>query len=135
MTDVLTRAQRSRCMSLIRGKDTKPERIIRSMVSALGYRYRLHVKKLPGTPDLVFVSLRKVIFVHGCFWHRHSCRRAALPATRREWWAAKLAGNRRRDDRNVRKLRSLGWRVLVVWECQLRDCERLSERLIRFLNS
>jgi DNA mismatch endonuclease, patch repair protein len=134
MADVLTPEQRRRCMAAIRGRDTKPEMLVRSLVHRMGYRFRLHRKDLPGKPDLVFPSRRKVIFVHGCFWHQHSgCRFATRPVTRRAFWDAKLHANRRRDWRNQRKLRGLGWGVMVVWECQTRDLTRLERRLHAFL--
>ncbi len=136
MADVLTAEQRSRCMAAIRGKDTKPELTVRTLVHSLGYRYRLHRSDLPGKPDLVFVRKRKVIFVHGCFWHRHNCKLGRpIPATRREFWVDKLEGNKQRDTRNRQKLRNEGWQVLVVWECQIQrhDVKWLAERLDAFL--
>lgn len=134
MADVLTPEQRRYCMSRIKGRDTKPEMAVRKLVHALGYRYRLHVRSLPGSPDLVFSSRRKVIFVHGCFWHRHNCRYGrVMPATRRTFWKSKLEGNRERDGKNRRLLRKEGWEVLVVWECQTRKREWLLERICEFL--
>lgn len=124
MADVLTPEQRRRCMSNIRGKNTKPEILVRSVTHRMGYRYRLHRKDLPGKPDLVFPSRRKVIFVHGCFWHQHpGCRFATMPATRREFWEKKLLGNRERDQHHLEDLRKMGWKPLVIWECQLADLE------------
>jgi DNA mismatch endonuclease (patch repair protein) len=121
-------------MSRIRGKDTNPEMEVRRLVYSLGYRYRLHVRDLPGCPDLVFPGRRKVIFVHGCFWHRHSCRKGrSMPATRRAFWKTKFKENRKRDRRFRRALRTQGWDVLVVWGCHLRDPEKLTGRLISFL--
>lgn len=118
--DVLTPQERHRCMSAIRGEDTAPEISLRKALYALGYRYRLHVASLSGKPDLVFAAKRKVIFVHGCFWHRHACKSGrSMPATRKRFWLAKLRNNAERDYRNVRTLRRLGWGVLVVWECQV----------------
>lgn len=134
MADVLTPEQRSRCMAAIRGRDTKPEMIVRSLVHRMGYRFRLHRKDLPGKPDLVLPGRRKVVFVHGCFWHQHPrCRYATRPATRPEFWADKLDGNRDRDKRVQRELRKLGWEVMVVWECQTKDPEKLEGRLRSFL--
>jgi DNA mismatch endonuclease (patch repair protein) len=128
--DVLTETQRHGCMAAIRNKDTKPELIVRRLVHVLGYRFRLHRAGLPGRPDLVFVANRKIIFVHGCFWHRHSCSKGrSIPATRKQFWRRKLEGNRLRDKDNQRKLRQLGWKVLVVWECWTRDVTRLEKRL------
>jgi DNA mismatch endonuclease, patch repair protein len=134
--DTLTKEQRSERMSRVRGKDTAAERVVRRLVFSLGYRYRLHVRDLPGVPDLVFRSLRKVIFVHGCFWHRHRsprCRLARVPKTRVEFWLTKLEGNRLRDTRNLRALRCLGWQALVVWECQLRDLLAVRHRVEMFM--
>ena len=135
MADVLTPEQRRRCMAAIRGRNTKPEMIVRSLAHRMGYRFRLHRKDLPGRPDLVFSGRRKVIFVHGCFWHRHPrCRYATTPVTRPEFWKNKLDGNRERDLRVQRELRKIGWEVLVVWECQTRDLERLEQRLRAYLD-
>lgn len=121
-------------MSLIRSKDTRPELAVRRMVFAAGYRYRLHGIKLPGRPDLVFPGRRKVIFVHGCFWHRHEgCRLARLPKSRLEFWGEKLEGNKRRDMRNQEALVEIGWSVLVVWECEVADEKALIERIRAFL--
>lgn len=134
MADVHTTEQRSFNMSRIRGRDTRPELIVRSMVHGLGYRYRLHVTDLPGKPDLVLPRHEKIIFVHGCYWHMHRCRRGrVVPRTNTEFWQTKRQGNVDRDRRNLRKLRREGWRVLVVWECHTRDLERLEDRLLAFL--
>jgi DNA mismatch endonuclease (patch repair protein) len=134
--DTLTARQRSARMALVRGKNTKPEMLVRRLVHGLGYRYRLHRRDLPGTPDLVFASKRKVVFVHGCFWHRHaSCALARLPKSRVEFWLPKLQGNAKRDARNMRALRRLEWGVMTIWECQLRDTPRLTGRIRRFLNA
>jgi len=136
MADVLTKKQPSYNMSQIRGKDTKPELIVRSLAHRLGYRFRLHRSDLPGTPDLVFPRLGKVILVHGCFWHMHSCRYGAVkPATNAGFWEKKRTENRERDERKIRELKEQGWDVLVVWECWTRDEERLRERLRDFLSS
>lgn len=132
--DTLSPSQRSERMSRIRARDSAPEVRLRRLVHAMGFRYRLHVKDLPGTPDLVFPSRRAVIFMHGCFWHRHKgCKLARLPKSRLDFWEIKLEENRRRDLLNRRKLRSLGWRVLVVWECELRDPESVSRVVADFL--
>jgi len=121
-------------MRAVHSEGTKPEMIIRRMVHRLGYRYRLHVRSLPGAPDLVFSSRRKVIFVHGCFWHRHNCPNGrSMPASRTSYWQPKLENNKRRDIRNRRALRKFGWAILVIWECQLRDCEKLEQRIMAFL--
>lgn len=134
--DTLTPRQRSERMARIRHKDTGPERIVRGLVHSLGYRYRLHAADLPGRPDLVFRSRRAVIFVHGCFFHRHpdrKCRLARLPKSRLEFWLPKLNGNRRRDLRNERALKIAGWRVLTLWECQLANKIHVIRRLVKFL--
>lgn len=134
MADVLTQAQRKFCMSQIRGKHTKPELLVRKLVHSMGFRYRLHDRTLPGSPDLVFKSLRKLIFVHGCFWHRHRCKFGKpMPKTRRNFWKAKLLQNKSRDQSTQRKLRRNGWDVLVVWECQTSNIENLVVRLNNFL--
>lgn len=120
--DRLTPEARSRLMSRIRGKDTKPEMVVRSYLYARGLRYRLHDRSLPGKPDLVFKSRKTVVFVHGCFWHGHKgCKKARIPKTREEFWRAKIEGNAARDRRSIRKLRSLGWHVHIVWECQISE--------------
>jgi DNA mismatch endonuclease (patch repair protein) len=122
-------------MAAVHSKDTKPEMIVRKLVHGLGYRYRLHSKKLPGRPDLVFPGSRKVIFVHGCFWHRHSgCRYASTPKTRPEFWDAKFRANAVRDARAQVELENLGWSVKTVWQCELKDPETVAERLDEFLS-
>lgn len=121
MTDIVDKVTRSRMMAGIRGKDTRPEMVVRRALHARGFRYRLNVRSLPGAPDLVFPKRRAVIFIHGCYWHRHEgCRYATTPATNTEFWASKFAGNVARDARNVRDLRSAGWRVGIIWECALK---------------
>ncbi|WP_238147082.1 very short patch repair endonuclease [Rhizorhabdus dicambivorans] len=123
-------------MSLIKGRDTKPEMIVRRMLHAMGYRYRLQAKDLPGRPDILFRTRRKAIFVHGCFWHRHpdpSCKLARMPKSRLEFWESKLEGNRARDTANEAKLEEMGWKVLTVWECELRDLEQLGNKLSGFI--
>lgn len=136
MADTLTPNQRSERMSRVRGKDTKPELIVRRLVHGLGYRYRLHRRDLPGQPDLVFPSRRKVLFVHGCFWHRHEgCPLTRWPKSRLEFWKPKLEGNRIRDQANQAKLADLGWDYLVVWECDLKDMDRLANKIVKFLGT
>lgn len=123
-------------MSAIRGRNTAPERSVRSLVHSMGYRYRLHANDLPGKPDLVFRSRRKVIFVHGCFWHRHECPQGQVRCqTNAGFWQRKFEENVRRDGRILDELRARGWDVLVVWECWLRDPERLRLRILRFLEN
>jgi len=136
MTDVLTKKQRSYNMSRIRNKDTRPEIIVRSIVHRLGYRYALHRKDLPGKPDMVLTRHRKIIFIHGCFWHMHRCRYGRVkPATNAKFWQTKREGNVARDKRNLRKLRKEGWKVLVIWECQTQHQEKLTKKLANFLAS
>lgn len=133
--DTLSPRQRSERMSLVRGRDTQPELKVRKALHARGYRYRLHSKRLPGRPDIVFVSKRKVVFVHGCFWHRHEkCRLARMPKSREEFWRTKLEANRRRDSIKNMQLSELGWDVMVVWECELRDMDEVIAKLEDFLN-
>lgn len=134
--DTLTAQARSERMRLIRDRDTKPEISVRRLLHGLGYRFRLQRRNLPGRPDIVLPRHHCAIFVHGCFWHRHtepSCRLARMPKSRVEFWEAKLAANQRRDIVVQNALEALGWRVLLVWECQLADKEQLKNRLLRFL--
>jgi DNA mismatch endonuclease, patch repair protein len=131
--DFLSREQRSERMRRVRGKDTKPELLVRKLLHGLGYRFRLHRKDLPGRPDITFLGRRKVIFVHGCFWHQHGCGHYKLPQSSTEFWQTKLTGNVERDTRDIQRLHDLGWKVAVVWECELRDQDAISKRLTRFL--
>lgn len=134
--DTLTPKMRSERMSLIHNKDTGPEIRVRHLLHALGYRYRLHSRSLPGHPDIVFTSRRKVIFVHGCFWHRHhGCPLTRWPKSRLDFWVPKLEGNRIRDQRNHELLKEHGWDSYVVWECETADLENLKRQLIQFLGS
>ncbi|TVZ41176.1 T/G mismatch-specific endonuclease [Alteromonadaceae bacterium 2753L.S.0a.02] len=136
MSDTLTKTQRSERMGRIKHKDTKPEMKVRKLVHGMGYRYRLHKVNLPGKPDLVFSSRKKIIFVHGCFWHRHPdpcCKLARLPKSKIDFWLPKLEGNRKRDEENLRRLNASGWDVLVVWECEIKDKERLKAHIKEFL--
>lgn len=119
MPDIMTVAQRSERMSRIRGRDTKPEMLVRRFLHGQGFRYRLHVRDLPGRPDLVLPKYGAVVFVEGCFWHGHSCQKGRIPRTNPTFWEDKVATNRARDRRNQRALTRLGWRVIRVWECQL----------------
>ncbi len=128
------KAQRSRIMAAVKSRDTAPELIVRSLVHRLGFRFSLRRTDLPGSPDLAFPARQKAIFVHGCFWHGHGCKRGArVPKNNRKYWVAKVARNRKRDRRVVRELKGLGWNSLIVWECQLRRPERLIAKLRRFL--
>lgn len=113
-------AARSRNMAAIKGKDTKPEMLVRRALHAAGFRYRLHGKKLPGKPDIVMPARRAVVFVHGCFWHHHGCANSVWPKVRELFWRTKIIGNMERDQRNRRELRDLGWQVFVIWECEVR---------------
>jgi DNA mismatch endonuclease, patch repair protein len=134
--DTLTPRQRSARMALVRGRDTKPEMEVRSALHAAGYRFRLRSPRLPGKPDLIFASRRKVVFVHGCFWHRHAapaCKLARLPKSRLDFWLPKLDSNLQRDERTRNELQRAGWDVEIVWECQLRNPEAVQKKLRRFL--
>lgn len=134
MTDIVDPATRSRMMAGIRNRDTAPERVIRQELYRLGIRYRLHNGKLPGRPDIVISRLRTVIFVHGCFWHRHpGCRLAYTPKSNVEFWQRKLEGNAIRDIENQARLIEMGWRVIVIWECEIRDRTAWRERLAKLL--
>ncbi|HAW5562057.1 TPA: DNA mismatch endonuclease Vsr [Salmonella enterica] len=132
--DTVTPAKRSFVMSRVKGKDTKPELIVRRLVYHAGFRYRLCDPRLPGKPDLVFWGKRKAIFVHGCFWHGHKgCRRNRMPKSNQEYWFAKLERNKSRDSMSLSKLHEMGWRTLVVWECELKETDTLLEKLKAFL--
>jgi DNA mismatch endonuclease (patch repair protein) len=136
MADDLTREERSERMRRVRSKNTKPEMTVRRLLYSLGYRYRVHPPDIPGKPDIAFKGRRKLIFVHGCFWHRHedpACKLARLPKSRLDFWLPKLNANRERDKRLRNRLFKEGWRILVVWECELRDKEQLRNKLVRFL--
>lgn len=126
MSDVHDVETRRRNMAAIRGKDTKPELLIRRLCHASGFRFRLHRKDLPGKPDLVFPKYHAAIFVNGCFWHGHDCHLFKVPETRRDFWAEKIAGNRARDEYQLAQLSELGWRVMVVWECAVKGRTRLT---------
>lgn len=134
--DTVTRESRSANMRRIKSENTKPELVVRRLVYRLGYRYRLHRRDLPGKPDLVFPSQRRVIFVHGCFWHQHGpCSDSRIPKSRRSYWVPKLRANKRRDVRNYRRLRRLNWSYLVVWECQIGRSGNLVKKIEKFLES
>ncbi|HEX8341547.1 MAG TPA: DNA mismatch endonuclease Vsr [Tepidisphaeraceae bacterium] len=135
MPDRFSADERSAVMRAVRSKDTTPELIVRRIVHRLGYRFRLHVKSLPGTPDVVLARHRKIIEIRGCFWHMHHCGRCTIPLARHEWWKRKLMRNAERDRLSIRKLRRGGWRVLVVWECRTRDVEKLAAGLAKFLSA
>jgi DNA mismatch endonuclease (patch repair protein) len=134
MADHLTGEQRSANMRAVRGKDTAPELLIRSMLHRLGYRFRLHRRDLPGTPDIVFPARCGVMFVHGCFWHGHDCPRGTVPSSNVNFWQTKIANNRERDAHALKKLRKDGWKVLTIWECETKNKSALEKRLCRFLD-
>lgn len=121
-------------MASVRQKDTGPEMAVRRMLHSMGYRYSLHRRNLPGRPDLVFGPRHKVVFVHGCFWHGHDCRKGRLPTSRVDYWSEKVSKNKARDARNVRDLAACGWEVCIVWECETADLDSLRQRLVRFLD-
>jgi DNA mismatch endonuclease Vsr len=132
--DSLTPQQRSAAMAAVRSQNTLPELVVRRLLFSLGYRYRLHARDLPGRPDIVFRSRQCAVFVNGCFWHGHMCPRAGKPASNIKFWRKKINGNRERDRRVVKELRKAGWRVLTVWQCEIKDHVRLERRLSKFLN-
>ena len=134
--DVFSDDERSRIMSRIKGRNTQPELVVRRLLHAMGYRFRLHVGYLPGKPDIVLPRHGKVVQVHGCFWHGHKgCRRATRPQTNTKFWTRKMDGNKARDARTERQLRRLGWSVTTIWECQTNDIEKLERRLRRFMEN
>ena len=134
MTDIVNAARRSEIMSRIKGRNTKPELIVRRIAHGLGFRFRLHRGDLPGSPDMVFPRYRTVVFVHGCFWHRHhGCRYAYRPKSRIQFWTKKFEENVARDTRNEMALRDLGWRVLVIWECETKDKAAIRAQLLAHL--
>lgn len=136
MADTLTPKERSERMARVLGKGTKPEMNLRRLVHGMGFRYRLHSKALPGKPDMVFPGRKAVIFMHGCFWHRHpGCKLARMPKSRIDFWKEKLEANSQRDLQNQERLRNMGWRVLVIWECQLRDTNEISRIVREFLSN
>lgn len=136
MADNLTPQHRSWLMSRVRGRDTSPEIAVRRVAHALGYRYRLHRRDLPGSPDLVFPRRRAVVFVHGCFWHRHkNCPKATTPKTRADFWKKKFEANSKRDRRVLKELVVLGWRPLVIWECETKDYTKLAAKLVKHLGN
>ena len=134
--DSVSPEKRGWIMSQVKGRDTKPEKLVRSLLFHMGYRFRLHRKDLPGKPDIVLPKYHAVIFVHGCYWHRHDCPNGRrLPKSRLDFWLPKLEGNRERDMRKQALLREQGWNVLVIWECQLRDAAELQKKISAFLNA
>ena len=132
--DTLTPKQRSAAMAAVAAKNTAPEILVRKLLHGLGYRFRLHVKELPGSPDIVLPKWRSVVFVNGCFWHGHACARGNAPTSNVEFWQQKIGKNRDRDSRVRRELRKCGWRVLTVWQCETKDSTRLEKKVVRFLS-
>ena len=132
--DPLSKEARSERMSRIRSGDTKPEIAVRRLAHGMGFRYRLHAKELPGHPDLSFRPKEKVIFVHGCYWHQHGCGKYTMPKSRKDYWLPKLRRNVERNRENIDQLESNGWSVLVIWECELKEWEQLSEKIRKFLS-
>jgi DNA mismatch endonuclease, patch repair protein len=120
-------------MSRVKSRDTMPERIVRSMLHAMGYRYRLQRKDLPGKPDIVFGPRKKAVFIHGCFWHGHRCPKGRPPKSNEKFWRAKIETNRARDRRSIRKLKALGWEVLTIWQCELKGPLAVRKRIVDFL--
>jgi DNA mismatch endonuclease (patch repair protein) len=133
--DTITKSERSQLMSRIRSKDTRPELAVRSILHRSGYRYRLHRKDLPGRPDIVLPRHRKIILVHGCFWHGHTCTLASKPKSNESYWSPKIQMNRERDSRNVQALVSMGWQVLELWECDIRKGAGLESAIQNFMVS
>lgn len=137
MIDVFSKKRRSEIMASIRDKGTKPEMVVRRLIYSMGYRYHLHRKDLPGKPDLVFAGRKKVIFVHGCFWHQHDdpkCKIRRIPKSNKDYWIPKLERNVKRDAENIKALSEMGWDILVIWECEISDLERLSNKIRDFLS-
>ena len=134
MMDTRTPEQRRRIMQSVKSKNTKPEWIVRRLLHCMGYRYRLHRKDLPGRPDIALISRRKAIFVHGCFWHGHDCPKGRLPKSRLDYWRPKLERNKERDREKTAMLQSLGWTVLVIWQCETVHLEALESRLLEFVS-
>jgi DNA mismatch endonuclease (patch repair protein) len=136
MSDNLTPEQRKKTMARVKSQDTTPEMKVRRLVHSLGYRFRLHRKDLPGKPDLVFPRLKKVVFVHGCFWHGHKgCKASKRPSSNTEYWNTKLDRNKKRDQDNIKKLIAAGWEPLIIWECQIKDAIELRRVIIKFLQN
>ncbi|MFL6521266.1 MAG: very short patch repair endonuclease [Chthoniobacterales bacterium] len=132
--DVFSSRRRSEIMRRVRSKDTRPEIIVRKLIYRAGYRYRIHLKTVPGRPDIALRARKKAIFVNGCFWHGHVCPAGSLPKSNQTYWRAKQSRNAARDQENLRLLKKTGWSALTIWECQMKDLKKLSDRLQRFLN-
>jgi DNA mismatch endonuclease (patch repair protein) len=134
MSDIYSKQKRSDIMSHIAGKETKPEILVRKFLFANGFRFRKNVKELPGKPDIILPKYKTVIFIHGCFWHGHTCKRGALPETNIEFWKTKIGGNIERDKRDVSELQTQGWNVIVIWQCEIKNIELQNERLAKLLS-
>lgn len=135
MADTISQERRSALMRRIRSKDTRPEMAVRSLLHRLGYRFRLHRKDLPGRPDIVLPKHRKIVLMHGCFWHGHTCRLASKPKSNQAYWAEKIQGNQARDARSLVALQNQGWAVLELWECEVRQFTGLEDKLRKFLSA
>lgn len=133
MSDIYSKSKRSDIMSKISGKETKPEILVRKFLFSKGFRFRKNVKKLPGKPDIVLPKYKTVIFVHGCFWHGHSCQRGTLPETNHEFWQEKIGKNIERDNRNIFELKEKGWNVIIVWQCEIKDKTNMNIRLNKLI--
>lgn len=134
--DVFSKGKRSQIMSRISGKDTKPEIVVRSLLHRMGYRFRLHKQSMPGRPDIILPKHKKVIFVHGCFWHGHKdCPRSKRPSTNVEFWNKKIDGNIERDKKNIKSLENLGWETLILWTCEIKNQDVLKHKLISFMDT
>ncbi|MFZ5949633.1 MAG: very short patch repair endonuclease [Candidatus Rifleibacteriota bacterium] len=136
MTDKFSTAKRKIIMQAVKGKNSKPEKIIRSLIFKLGFRYRLHDSSLPGKPDLVFRAAKKAVFIHGCYWHRHNCKKGdSTPSVNQDFWEKKFDNNRKRDKKVQQELKKMGWTTLVIWECQIKQANRncLIKRITHFL--
>ena len=129
MTDIYDKAKRSAIMSKISGKETKPEILVRKFLHTNGFRFRKNDKRYPGKPDVILPKFKTIIFIHGCFWHGHLCKAGKLPETRKEFWTEKLQANKARDNQNIQELKKLGWKVLVIWQCEIKNKSVRSERL------
>ncbi|HQU59793.1 MAG TPA: DNA mismatch endonuclease Vsr [Saprospiraceae bacterium] len=135
MADVFDKNKRSDIMKRVKSSNTRPEMLIRKYLFSKGYRYRLHKKDIPGKPDLIFPAKKKIIFINGCFWHGHDCKRGArIPKANREYWLKKIGRNVERDKENFSKLKELGYKVAVIWECEMKDFQAIAEKLATFLN-
>jgi DNA mismatch endonuclease (patch repair protein) len=134
MSDIYSKQKRSEIMSRISGKETKPEILVRKFLFANGFRFRKNVKDLPGKPDIVLPKYKTVIFIHGCFWHGHTCKRGTLPTTNIEFWKTKIGGNIERDKRDISELEKQGWNVIVIWQCEIKNIELQNERLAKLLS-